>query len=303
VFGNPRAEATHWGIEGAIGGGKWRKLRVSNGDGVAEGEWPIDTLSLDVVRERWGAGEYRTRWFAFSGDVPTNAGTGRVFVVEQVREEDPAPAHVAAAAPALPDGLGPAIALMNFADQRSAQSLRSIVEVAGVLANNRGGADMQMLQMLMAQQQQNFQATLEAQRLASEQQFAMMRHELGALRANLEDDGDDRDSAIEGVARAAAPLFKAGKPMSEGIKAALANWVVSNPKDVIDLIKSVPAVLAAVSQATQQQQATAPTEPAPAPPQLVRVRPVAKVAPPPPPQQPGLNELLSRKPAEEPAAE
>src|SRR5262245_17905243 len=61
-FGPRRADVTHWRCK-RIGMDKKQTLLFWGDDDVEESEWPIETLSLDAIRQRWGGGEYLVEFY------------------------------------------------------------------------------------------------------------------------------------------------------------------------------------------------------------------------------------------------
>lgn len=310
AIGRPGVGVNYWGILKKDRTGKWKRCRHPDPSGTHVESWPLAELSTETILERWGEGEFRTEWFVVDPDAEEatdrfkGAGTGRPFALDAPAPA-PAPPPVVAAPsfqrPNIP-GLGDAMALLEFADQRNNQSMLTTIRMAELLTGNRASSDMTpMFQLMLTQQKESFERQLDQQRTMFESQIRRLTE-----RASEDEDEDD---TLTGVARAAAPIFKAGKPIGDGLKAALANYVVENPKTVIDLIKSVPAIVAAI----QQQGAAPPTEPPQHAPPLLhgehptgatppasRARPIAKVSPPPRPPG-GLNEFMADKAKEEKA--
>lgn len=308
LFGAPGPLVNAFGImkQKPGSGGGWERCSIANELGHKVKVWPLEQLTPEWVTDNFGYGTFRCSWFGLNPEAVdarerTKAlGHGcHVELVEPARTVH----HVAPVAPAaqpaplsnLP-GMSEAMALLSFADQRSAKSLESIISMASILSRGGNQDSATMMQMILDRQTEQFRTLVER----SDQQMAAMRAEISSLRAELDGDDDEGGGSVGSVARAAAPLFRPGKPIGDGLKAALANYVAENPDQVVGLIKEVPALLKAVSKVAAELQPQPPAAP-PAPP-VAAPKPRPRVVEPPP--QPGLNALLAAKPeAKESAAE
>ena len=280
VFGAAPVSVTHWAIKRQTPMGQWEPLSFVTPDGQVEvREFPIAELSVDIVRQRWGAGTYRVSWRdqAPNGGLVAR-GSGRIFTVPA------APVAAPQIAPsmtndALPSGFASAIAIMNVIESKAANQIAAMGQLAAMM--RQPGTDPILLQILQQQQ---------AQTAALQQSIAALAARVDAADDGDDDDDDDEPSAAGQMARAAVPVFRAGKPLSESLKAAIGNYFVENPEKLVDIVKTVPQVLEHISKLGGQ-------------PQTVTVRPRAVVAapaaappapePPPkpsaPPMGPGLN--------------
>jgi hypothetical protein len=305
VVGVPNADVSAWGIQ-RFEGGKPVRLSSPNDVGAHVREWPLDELSLDTIRGRWGAGEYRVLWIVRD---PTNedprkrsrsGGNGKTFALDDVP-----PVRVAAPAAALPVPsagiLGPdferALLIMRMGDERAAAQLRSTLEMATALSNRGGGLDAATLSLLLDRQAQTT-AQAVAQALAPvTMQLAEIRRELDAEGEDEDDDEPSAGAALAGeVARAAAPaLLKKGK-----IGEALIAYAVENPASVVELVKASPALFEALGKAMSGASAKPAAAPPSVPPTPVHARPRAALRP--VPDAPAADGLNGHAPAPTPEA-
>ena len=116
-LGNPGDRVTHWGISRVVGKKRdghgnskpvCERITHPRSDGVKIREWPIEELTLEIVRDRWGAGEYRCHWFEVDSENEDNelrrkpAGHGNYFELVPVETEDDDDAPAAAPLPPMP---------------------------------------------------------------------------------------------------------------------------------------------------------------------------------------------------------
>src|SRR5688572_16190490 len=89
VFGVPNPEVNAWGIT-KKDHGKWVRQTHADANGTHLREWPLSELTLDEVRNRWGAGAYRVQWFIHdpenedAGQRYRGGGTGPQFELEPI---------------------------------------------------------------------------------------------------------------------------------------------------------------------------------------------------------------------------
>jgi hypothetical protein len=129
-FGPRRADATHWRCK-RLEGDRRQTLLFWGENDVEESEWPIDSLALETIRERWGGGRYVVEFYGTNG-AGARVQRGKSSIVhlsevEQVVEvpkAPPASAVPAALVPALPAGgdLQTVISLLAFLEDRNEKS-------------------------------------------------------------------------------------------------------------------------------------------------------------------------------------
>lgn len=314
-WGTPGVDVNAWGIGKKNGEGKLRACEYQAADGTFVRQWPLSELTADNILERWGPGEYRVAWWQIdpSNPDPTERskprGSGRYFRMADpptVRAAAPSPAPSAPTRAPLVGGFAEALELMALIDSRANASQERTLQMAAAMAGrNNGGLDTQTLMLILNQQQaqtKELLATLQQQHDAS---LATVRTELASLRSAFEDEDEDgeSESTASTVVKAAAPLFRPGKPAGEAVKAAALNYLAEHPDKVFDAIKTIPQALQALSslaaqqQQAQQQQAQQQQRPRVA--AVTPIRPVEAAAPPPPPV-PGLNALAAQQPQQAP---
>lgn len=283
--------------------------------------WPLSELTIDVIKERWGAGEYRVCWFVSDPDNEdsskrfVSAGSGFVFEIEdepEVRAPASPPAPPAVAAPALdpmaalPGGFGAFFQLQSVFDQRAHAQLERTMNVAAQMSRGGGGIDGTTLVALMTQMQTQMQAStqqmIDASNARHAEAMAAVNQQLAALRETFEgaDDEDDADAAPSPMANAAAAVARPFIRRNQDLRTAVVNYATENPGELFAVLRGIPEVFSQLSALVKQ---AAPPAPAPAaPPPAVLPEPSARprarvVTAPTPPPPTGLNAMF-HKPAE-----
>lgn len=281
-FGAVPTNTTHWAIRrrNAVTG-KFEPLSYAKeGDSVEGWEWPLSELSFETIRDRWGAGVFRTSWIgATARGARAHIAQGRIITL---RDMTPAPTAPVVAPPliageGLPAGFNTALAVLNVIEQRSSAQITAMAQLAQMMGGNRGGIDSNVIALLVQNQQQQTQAIVQALQASNE---ALSRR-IDALVASDDEEDDGAPGvagAAAGVAKAVVPaLVKPGKPIGDGLKAAAANWFIADPQgavaQVIALAGAVPGALDALArQSVQAQHARG----APAPPPVVHAAPAPR---------------------------
>lgn len=182
-------------------------LSYDDGSGIVAHEWPEEECSLDTIRERWGEGCYRVRWWGRSADgTRSQRGHGKVLELAPI-------GHVRIAAPA-PVAAAPAVDPLAMYRAAQTDSLQGMAAIASLLQGLGGGNRGQSAEVaeerfslfrretLLAVQQQ-FDALTKANAAAIEtmaRELAETRKELAQLRDELaewedtEEDDDDDDA-------------------------------------------------------------------------------------------------------------
>lgn len=300
VLGHPGADVNAWGMSKKDGKDKYIRCRHPSPGGVLAQEWPLPELTLEAIASRWGHGEFRVIWLINdpeNEDVSQrrrSGGSGVPFTLEApeavaVALPSPAQASAAPSSGRLPlglEGFEGVLQLMTLFDQRSQQQVRGMVEVAQVMTGRSSGLDAQTLTLLLERQDRNTRELVQSMQTAHNEQMSAIRAQIAALQSEDEEDDDDEEEEAPAVAvvRAAAPLFKAGKPIGDGVKAAIGNYLAENPGVIFDVLKAAPKLveqfsnLAAQQQQQQAQQPTTVVTPPPASPQArPRAMPRAQV--------------------------
>lgn len=299
VLGTPGEDVTHWGIARRAGG-KWVMLDFPDDMGTRLKHWPLSTCSVDVIRERWGSGEFRVVWLVLDPDHPQpeqrqrSGGNGRQFVLDSM----PAPVHVAAPAVATraPSGFEEAAAIMRFADDRTASQLAMVATLAQTFAGanaGRGGLGAAELELILTRQTAQFQALVSGLDARHAETTAALRSEIAASRGAARDDREDRGPAA----------FEPGDSLWDSVKAALANAALSNPGKVLEAVTAIPKILEGVTGTLNAANAAKVAAANPSPPEAPRPR-LVRAAPPPspsPPPGPGLNGYVGEAPPPAPA--
>lgn len=290
LVGVPGPTVTMWGItKKKRVDGRYERMTYGDGNGGRVRTWPLAELSAEVIRERWGAGEYRVCWF----EGQSTKGCGLEFGIEE--EEAPPPPR-AAAAPPMPaersgkglasfGQLGEALELVSILDARANDSLVRTLQVAAAIGQRPSGLDAETLKAIFDRQDKLIEQ-LQANHAEQMRALTAKRAADEDEDEEEEDEGDESDGPKVGSVAAAAVPFIKGK---QSLKSAFINYATENPADVFAVIKSIPEVMSQVSQMMKMP------EPAPAPrpqPQQPVALPEAK------PRQvravpkPGLNQLF-----------
>jgi hypothetical protein len=316
VFGVPNPEVNAWGITKKEHG-KWVRQTHPDANGTHLREWPLSELTLEEVRDRWGAGSYRVQWFVHDpeheepGQRHRSGGTGPVFELEgagvprvTVPQAPPAPTPSAATG-----GFDLAVQFMRMADERVSSQLTSIATLAQAIAggNNNRGVDATVLQLLLDKQQSQFASLVERMSAAHEAQLTELRGQVASLRSEIEDEeDDDAGSAVSSVAKTAIPRVKKGDSFFDAVKMGLGNYFLEDPgraaSQAVAIASAIPGALDTLSKAVNQAQP--PPQPLPRA-NIATVHPMHPMRPPQPQPQPqapppavvvvappGLNEAL-----------
>lgn len=147
ALGIPKDDVTHWGISAVTG---WRRnekqrrvpsyerLTHPRADGTHLNEWPMSDCQLEIIRERWGTGEFRVHWLindeeaADPADRRRSAGNGNIFKLDAAPEPEeavvvlPPPAAFQQAADPMRSAFDFAKDLMGLADGRTRTMLDSM---------------------------------------------------------------------------------------------------------------------------------------------------------------------------------
>jgi hypothetical protein len=165
-FGPRRADATHWRCK-RIEGDRRQTLLFWGDNDVEESEWPIDTLSLETLRERWGGGRYLVEFYGTNGTgARVQRGKSSIVHLREVEQVIDVPkaqptANASAMVPALPVGgdLQTVISLLAFLEDRNEKS-RAAAAADAKVSLERYKVDVE--------------AQLQRERLASQERIAQL---------------------------------------------------------------------------------------------------------------------------------
>lgn len=212
------------------------RLEYGNDAGVRIREWPIDELSIENIRARWGSGEFKVHWFSHDpeNEDPNERrrpqGHGPNFTLEP---ETPAASVAAPAGMTIPNGGAGDVALhmMNFAmsfaklqNQQTAEQISTLMNLRGAAGAPAAAAPPEMnaeLLRLMVK---------DAARDAADAVAAKYEAQIAELKKKLEEAEEDDDDE-------SAPLFTPGAPLLEQIGYGILNAAAKNP----DLVSTVLA--------------------------------------------------------------
>lgn len=275
VFGVPNEIVTHWGMH-RKDRDKWVRLSYGDAAGVARKVWPLDELTVEEVKRRWGAGEYRTHWEAHD---PTNErpearriaqGNGQTFLIEDVPEPvAPSAPQVIQPPPgdnSISQSLGFAMQLIQMTDQRSAAQLQALAQMAGMqngAPSAPSGVSNELAEM---------KATLAAMRAQMEadakQREIEERHRAALAEKDREIERLRREQETQG---GGGLEFEPGTPFLEQIGYAILNAATKKPEMLAALVNvAAPLLTGGAKPATMPP----PPPPMPAP---VAARPVPPV--------------------------
>jgi hypothetical protein len=229
VVGRPGEGVTHWGIsriETVRGEAKPSRQTHPNEERVRLREWPIEELTLDEIKKRWGAGTFKLHWFCNDPEHPTadqrrtSGGHGPVFTIEPDVVPDvapmapPPPVHVAA-----PSGdFSFALQLMQASDQRAAETMRTVMQMAQ--AGQGGGASAEMTAAVA-----RLEARIEADKREREQE-QRHRDELQRRDNEIAELKRAAERAAEREESSAGPSIEPGTPILEQLPVLLINGLM-----------------------------------------------------------------------------
>lgn len=288
AFGTPGDDVTHWSASRVTGSErtpagrkrhKYERLTFPRPDGIHQEKWPIDELTLENFRLRWGHGTFRCHWQVQDPDNSDPAqrvrsgGNGEHFTIEPAPAEPapPPPPPAPAAFLANPDPMASALTfardLMTLSDARTNAMLQSIGARTG-----GGGGDAEVLARI-AGLEARIAADAERRTLedAHRAQLAAKDTEIADLKRQKED--AERDAERE----PAGSMFEPGTPILEQLPILIANGVAAfatkNPEMAANLAASVYAKVSA-------SKANPGAPPAPAPPLALVPAAVSRETPP-----------------------
>lgn len=302
VVGTPNDAVTHWGVgrkrkgHYTSGRDKWETLSYADERGVHQKLWPLDELSPEVVRERWGAGEYVIQWATLdpANPVPEHRhvaqGRGTPFVLDEVREEpEPAQPGLLPAA-----GTDPLLFAIQFAEMQDKKALRMLEAFRSMGGGASHGApasagpseDVAALRAEIAAMRAETAAAEERRRLEDAHRVALAERdrEIERLRREAEDAGRERS---------AGPLVDPETPLLEQLGPVVFNLAAANPEKAAAIVAAVGPIVADFLGLGKRPSAPAPAaapalpaRPMPAPAPVPTMRPVMRPVPPPAPVQP-----------------
>lgn len=149
VTGIPNSEATHWGIS-RYDRDKPVRQSYPDASGAHVREWSLEDLNVDVVRERWGEGQYKCHWFRVDPEAPeardrfTSQGNGVKFKLESEPVASTVPGHAPAAPtinvnPSDPSGMfRMMLEMQEISDRRAERSIQAITSLVGLHPTQAG---------------------------------------------------------------------------------------------------------------------------------------------------------------------
>jgi hypothetical protein len=167
-FGPRRADATHWRCK-RLEGDRRQTLLFWGDNDVEESEWPIETLSLETLRERWGGGRYVVEFY---GTNPAGArvqrGKSSIVHLRQVEHVIDFPK----AQPVAPQAsIAPGLAAASGGDLQTVISLLAFLEDRNEKSRAAAGAD---AKVSLERYRVDVEAQLQRERLASQERIAQL---------------------------------------------------------------------------------------------------------------------------------
>lgn len=305
TFGTPGEDVTHWSASRVIAyergvrgqrKPKYERLTTADARGVHVQTWPIEQLTLETFRERWGSGTFRCHWQIQDPENPEpshrvrSGGNGDHFTLDELEQPEPAP--VVPAGPVAPpaflnasDPMGSAFNfaqnLMQLSDQRTQMMLQAIGQRSGGASD--GNAE---LLARMAGLEARIQADAERRTLEDAHRAALAAKdaEIAELKRAKEDAEREAERDTGG------PLFEAGTPLLEQIPTLIANGIGAFASRNPEMVANIAAT--AFEKVTQR---AAAANPSPPPPQPASALPTA----PPPPRR--VVHIVPQQPRQDPA--
>lgn len=243
AFGIVPKATTHWGISKRPHKGASERLSYPDENAVHRQDWPLlnddgtPFLTMDLVRDRWGAGTFRVHWIADEDGKVSPVGQGRIFSLEaQTVAKVPGPPPVAASTDGMTADLF--LRVLEMADRRARDQVESISRLAGIggeraPASSGENSAIAELQSELASMRAEMQARDERERLREQhrEELAAKDRRIAELERDLE-----RDEPAS-----SAPSFVPGEPIAGQIGAAIATMLFSKP----ELIAAIAAPIVA----------------------------------------------------------
>lgn len=169
-WGAPRKGTTHWML-GRQQGAKWPRCRAYNAQtGTAEGEWPIEVLSVSFIQERWGGGTYRIQWIERGDDGPAKALGKSGDVVFDGMPEKP----LYYGAPSVVQDVGPAVSGVTAKGAVASRGSYPANDAADLFERVFGKCE-GLFGQVVAAMQLTYQSQLQQQSALHTQQLALVQ--------------------------------------------------------------------------------------------------------------------------------
>jgi hypothetical protein len=286
-YGAVPLEAQYWACHKVGLGGLWGSLSWGGpGETVELREWPRDSLTEEVIRDRWGAGEYKIQWLkATPQGGRKSISYGRPFTLRAPEASAVVPAPAAPSSP-MGEGFDLAMRIMTMIDagaEKKLDGMATMMQMMGGQSRGLGAAELQLILQSQAQ------ATAAAITSAVSAAVEPLKKQIADL-SEEEDDEDDDDAIVNAVAGAAVPKLFTGKAWWQQLAAAafqnpdvvkaVAPMVLNTVQNVVGVVASAvttppPRPRAVVVQQPAQQQPAPPPPPAAVAPTLVEPSPIA----------------------------
>lgn len=250
VVGTPNEAVTHYGVMRKraqpfpSGRDKWETLSYPDDRGVHVKLWPLEELSPEIIRDRWGAGDYMVRWVTLdpSNPVPEHRhveqGKGVAFALDDAPEPE-----TPAAAPASTMPTDPLLFAMQFAEMQEKKALRMLEAFRSMGGAGGGGHtpaapsdEVAQMRAELAEMRAEARAAEERRKLedAHREALAAKDREIERLRREAEDGDRDRG----GIA------LEPGTPLLEQLAPIALNFAAANPEKAATIVAAVGPLVA-----------------------------------------------------------
>ena len=205
-FGPRPADVTHWRCFRIEEGRKGAPLFWGDDEGLQVSEWPIATLAIESIRERWGAGRYVVHYMRIDAD-NQRTPRGRSRVLQLVGGDDTGPEVVIAARRAPAPVAAPAhpLATIGGNDPSYVFSLLTFLEDRNDKARAAARADMEMLMERERLASQERIAQIQAAAGGGTNLHAVILERLAKIEGRLEGQGEGGDDSDDGSPMVAVP--------------------------------------------------------------------------------------------------
>lgn len=260
-FGAVPVNARAWGMTKARPGGDWEVLKYGDA-GTLNEEWPVDgpPLTVDLVRERWGAGTFRVSWWT-----ATPRG-GKKFVCHGrtvTLESDHVPSSASVSSSPSVSAFEEGLRFMKLVKEHAAGSMTEAMQLAQFFATMQQGRSAGVTgEELRAILRDEREAQSAAHTAAIRAAVEPLERRIAEL-ADEDDDEDDDGEPLADAARAAGPALFKGRKWWQQVGA----YATANP----EVVKTALPIIAGAVQNIAGVVASAVAAPKP-PPQRVRAQ-------------------------------
>jgi len=222
VWGVPAERTTRFSLNRHLPGGGSERLGLNGEDGVIHYHWPASRLSVDWVRELWGAGRFQANWLVDDGGKLNPRGKSRTVDIlgggTRVRAQ--------------PNGT-PATIANEYGAPFGAPSPAPPAAMPPEVVDMRVKAAEEIAAMRIKSQQEIFREQLEWQQRRADERYERLEERIEEIASSRpgRDDDDDEPSEwawLKDLAEKLAPTIEAVLPDL------LARFAGAAPKKIIE---------------------------------------------------------------------